>query len=277
MNVDELPTVIIGGRGKTGGRVADRLLAIGRPVRVASRSSGSRFDWADESTWADALDGAGSAYVVYHPDVAMAGSDARMSRLVALARRAGTRRLVMLSGRGEPGAQLAEEAAREAMPGASVVRASWFDQNFSEGHFAGYVMEGVLALPVPMIGEPFIDVDDVADVAVACLTQDGHEGCTYDVTGPELLTFRDLARIISERSGRELAFQQITMAQFDLGAAEAGVPQEVRDLLAMLFGEILDGRNESVTDDVRQVLGRDAGSFAAYVDREVRAGRWPSP
>jgi uncharacterized protein YbjT (DUF2867 family) len=182
--------------------------------------------------------------------------------------------VVLLSGRGEDEAQRAEQAIAGTGFEWTVVRASWFAQNFSEGAFLDAVLSGEVALPVGDVGEPFVDADDIADVAVAALTEDGHHGQVYEVTGPRLLTFAEAIATIALTTGREIAFTPIPLDAFSGCLAEAGEPKEVIDILAYLFTEVLDGRNAHVTDGVFRALGRRPRDFADYAFAAAENGAW---
>jgi uncharacterized protein YbjT (DUF2867 family) len=99
---------------------------------LGSRSGEPPFDWQDQATWAPALQGVDAAYVAYHPDLAVRGAPAAVGALARLAVESGLRRLVLLSGRGEEGALLGEQAVRDSGAEWAIVRSSWFSQNFSE-------------------------------------------------------------------------------------------------------------------------------------------------
>ena len=266
--------VVIGGTGKTGARVAQRLTAVGIRTRIASRTSGTRFDWNDQTTWQPAMSGVEAAYVTYAPDLAVPESSTHIEELAELAYREGVRRMVLLSGRGEPAAQKAEQVLADTGLEWAVVRASWFAQNFSEGYLLDPIREGHLALPVGEVGEPFIDVDDLADVAVAALTRTDLLGRVLEVTGPELLTFAAAVDAISTASGRLVTFERIGLKQFSDGMAEVGVPSDVVELLRYLFAEVLDGRNQSVTGAVEEVLERPARDFTTFAAEAARTGVW---
>src|ERR671914_897352 len=203
--IESKPTLVLGGNGKTGRRVVERLRVRGLPVRLGSRSGKPPFDWEDRSTWAPALDGVSAAYVTYYPDLAVPGAPEAIAAFAELAVASGTRRLVLLSGRGEPEAQRSEEALIASGADWTIVRCSWFNQNFSESAFLEPVLAGEVALPADGVREPFVDVEDIADVAVAALTEDGHVGKLYELTGPRLLTFSDAVAGIPEGSRRETA------------------------------------------------------------------------
>ena len=266
--------VVIGGTGKTGRRVTERLQARGVPVRSVSRSTEPSLHWEDRRTWAPALDGAAAAYITFYPDLAVPGSADLIGSLAALAVAGGTRRLVLLSGRGEEEAERAEQALMASGAEATIVRCSWFMQNFDESYFAEPLAAGELALPAGDVREPFVDAEDIADVAVAALTEDGHAGKLYELTGPRMLTFEEAVGEIARATGRPLRYQPIPLEAFEAGLAEQGVPGDLVALLRYLFTEVLDGRNQSLTDGVRRALGREPREFSDYARRAAAAGAW---
>lgn len=266
-------TLILGGNGKTGARVAQRLTARGLPVRLASRSAAQPFDWHDPSNWADALRGVASMYVTYFPDLAAPDASAHIRRLMSLAVDGGVQRIVLLSGRGEPQVTPSEEAVRESGLDYTILRAAWFSQNFSEGHLHGAVMSGELAFPAGDVAEPFIDIDDIADAAVAALTQPGHSGETYELTGPRLLTFAEAVAEISRASGRSIRYVPVTSAEYAVGLAEH-VPADQVGWLIDLFRHVLDGHNAYVDDGVARALGREPRDFTDFARAAAAAGAW---
>ena len=215
-------TLVIGGTGKTGRRVVTRFTEAGLPVRVGSRSATPSFDWSNDSTWDASLAGVSAVYITYSPDLAMPGATDAIQALVDLAKEKGVRRLVLLSGRGEAEAQASEAIVQASGLEWTIVRASWFHQNFSEGAFVDMVLAGTITLPAGDIPEPFVDVDDIADVAFTALTEDGHNGEVYEVTGPRLMTFDDIAQDLSSAIGRKIAFQRVPHDAFVNGVAASG-------------------------------------------------------
>lgn len=268
------PTLVLGGTGKTGRRIVERLQDRGVATRIASRSAVPSFDWNDPATWDAVLDGVAAAYISYSPDLAVPGATETIRAFVARAAAHGVHRLVLLSGRGEEEAQRCERIVQDSGLEWTIVRAGWFNQNFSEGEFLGMVLSGEIALPGGDIGEPFVDVDDIADVAVAALTEDGHAGEVYEVTGPRLLTFGQIADELSRAIGREIRYVPIPHAAFVDGIARAGVPADIAWLLDYLFSTVLDGRNARVGDGVRRALGRDPADFADFARRAAASGVW---
>ncbi len=267
-------TLVLGGTGKTGRRVVERLVSRGVPTRVASRSGEPPFDWGDQSTWDAALDGVTAVYITYAPDLAIPGATDAIRAFVERASENGVRRLVLLSGRGEEEAQACELIIQVPDVEWTVVRASWFFQNFSEGAFHEMVLAGEVPLPAGDVGEPFINVDDIADVAVAALTEDGHASQVYEVTGPRLLTFAETVREIAAATGRTIRYVQIPHEDFAVGVAELGLPEDIVWLLDYLFSTVLDGRNAHLCDGVQRVLGREPGDFADYARRTAATGVW---
>ena len=270
-------TLVLGGTGKTGRRVVDRLATRGVPTCIASRSANPSFDWGDEGSWDGVLDGVTAAYVSYAPDLAIPGATDTLRAFVERAVERGVQRLVLLSGRGEEEAQSCERIVQGAGVEWTVVRASWFNQNFSEGEFLEMVLAGEITLPAGDIGEPFVDVDDIADVAVAALTEDGHAGQVYEVTGPRLLTFTEAVEEIARASGRAIQYIQIPHEAFAAGIAESGVPDDIAWLLDYLFSTVLDGRNAYVCDGVQRALGREPRDFAEYARQIADSGVWSVP
>jgi len=268
------PILILGGTGKTGRRVAERLTARGLPVRIGSRSAQPPFDWGNPATWIPALDGVAAVYISYYPDVAAPGGVEAVSSFANVAVASGVRRLVLLSGRGEPEAEEAEAAVRASGADLTILRATWFAQNFSEGFMLEPVQQGVIALPAGNTPEPFIDLDDLADVAVAALIEDGHVGQLYELTGPRLLTFSDVADEIARVTGREIRYVPISIEEYATAATQQGLPGEVVDLLRYLFGVVLDGRNARLGDGVQRALGRSPRDFGDYARTAAASGVW---
>jgi len=274
-NEDTRETLVLGGTGKSGRRVAERLLARGVPTRIGSRSGRPPFDWEDRSTWAPALEGVRAAYVTYYPDLAVPGAAEVVGSFAELAVRSGARRLVLLAGRGEPATEEAEEAVRESGADLTVVRSTWFAQNFSEDdYWRELILSGEVTLPAGEVPEPFVDVEDIADVAVAALADDRHIGELYELTGPRLLTFAEAVGEIAGATGRELRYAPISIDEFAAGAAAEGVPGEVVELLTYVFGEVLDGRNAHLADGVQRALGREPRDFGDYARATAASGAW---
>lgn len=268
------PVLVIGGNGKTGRKVIQQLEAMDWPVKNASRSGEIRFDWHDTRTWADALQGMQSVYITYQPDLAVPGATEAIGYLAGVAAAAGVKKLVLLSGRGEKEAQECETIIMNAGLDWTIVRASWFCQNFSEGSFYEPVMAGHVALPAGNVGEPFIDADDIAAVVVAAITETGHEGELYEVTGPRLLTFREAVAEIAKANGKAIHYQRISMEAYAAELAAYDLPADLIWLITYLFTEVLDGRNEKVSDGVERALGRKPVDFAEFARKAAAEGAW---
>ena len=269
-NQSRSPILVLGGTGKTGRRVAQLLTDRGHRVRVGSRSASPPFDWADAATWPAALDGVGAVYVCYQPDLAFPGATDVIAAFTAEAVHHGVERLVLLAGRGEPAAEAAEKVIQQSGTQWTIVRASFFNQNFSEDFFLPSVLAGEIVLPVGDAPEPFVDADDIAEVVAGALTDAKHAGRTYELTGPRLLTFSQVAAELGTATGREVTFVPVTKDDYVAELRAQGVPEE----FAELFDMVTDGRNAYLADGVRQALGRPAKDFADYAAASAAAGAW---
>ena len=268
------PALILGGTGKTGRRIVERLRARHLPVRVGSRSGEPPFDWEDRATWAPALRGVGSVYVSYYPDLAVPGAVETVRSFAELAVSSGVPRLVLVSGRGEPEAESAEQALRDSGAELTILRSAWFSQNFSESYFLDLVLDGEVALPAGDTKEPFVDAEDIADVAVAALLDERHIGELYELTGPRLLNFAEAVEEIAAATGRELRYVPVPLAAFAAALDAQGVPGDVVELITYVFGEVLDGRNAHPADGVQRALGRPPRDFRDYVQTTATTGIW---
>ncbi len=267
-------TLVTGGTGKTGRRIIERLRAQGVPVRVGSRAAQPAFDWHNEAGWDACLTNVDALYVSYAPDLAMPGASDAIQALMDKAVAMGVRKVVILSGRGEEEAQACEQIVMDSGLDWTVVRASWFFQNFSEGAFIDMVLSGQITVPAGMTQEPFVDVDDIAEVATLALSQPGHHGEVYEVTGPRLLSFADIASELSRVTGREIQYVDVPHDAFVQGVRDSGAPDDVVWMLDYLFATVLDGRNATLTDGVQRALGRPPRDFAEYARGVVARGLW---
>ncbi|MEV0977857.1 SDR family oxidoreductase [Streptomyces sp. NPDC049915] len=276
--------LVLGGTGTTGRRIARRLTAMGSPVRTASRTGGdTHFDLDNPATWAPALEGAAAVYLV-EPNL-QPGPDqqARIPRLVTDAVAAGVRRLVLLSAHGVGRAddahplKAAERAVRDSGVDWTILQPDWFAQNFSESFWLPGVLAGTLALPTGDGRTPFVDAEDIAEVAAAALTDDRHSGQTYQLTGPQAIGFSEAADLIAAATGRTVRHLDVgPEAYVDRMVAE-GVPADVARLLTGLLVDIRDGRGADVSDGVERALGRPPTSFKDFVAEAAAAGCWSRP
>lgn len=267
------PILVIGSTGKTGSRVAARLEDKGHAVRRGSRGADIPFDWEAPETWAPVLSGVRKAYVTYFPDLAFPGAVEKLDAFTKVAADTGLEHMVLLSGRGEHFAGAGEDVVRGSGLGYTIVRAAWFAQNFSEGYLRDPILGGVLPMPGGDVAEPIIDIDDIADVVVAALTEDGHMGQRYEVTGPRLMTFAEMAEALSGALGRRIQHVPISFEEFHANVAAAG-DDFVADVFTKIARETLDGRNAHVTDGVERALGRPPRDFADFATTAAAAGTW---
>ncbi len=267
-------TLVLGGTGKTGRRVAERLAARGLPYRLGSRSASPAFDWENPAGWPQVLMGVDAVYISYYPDLAVPGALEAIRAFSQAAKDAGVQRLVLLSGRGEPEAEACEDVVKAAGLPWTILRASFFCQNFSESFLIDAVRGGTVLLPLGDVQEPFVDADDIADIAVAALTEAGHAGQLYEITGPRLLSFAQATQEIAAALGRPISYTQIPMADYSAALKAGGVPADFVGLIGYLFTEVLDGRNSCLTEGVQRALGRPPRDFAEYARAVAASGAW---
>ena len=122
----------------------------------------------------------------------------------------------------------------------------------------------MVAVPTGSGRTPFVDLDDVAGVAVAALLEDGHAGRLYDLSGPQSLTWAEAARTIAEVSDREITFVDVSPADWEAAAVGMGVPADYAAHVRELFSLVRDGKEDYVSTDVAQVLGREPRSFTEW-------------
>jgi uncharacterized protein YbjT (DUF2867 family) len=280
-NQENAPILITGGTGKTGRRIAERLAAAGKAIRIGSRRGQPAFDWEDSAGWAAALRGVRAVYISYYPDLLAPEALGRVEALSRLAVTSGVQRLVLLSGRNEPAAQAAEQvvmqAAQQAGADWTILRCAWFAQNFSESLLLDPVRHGEVVLPAGDIPEPFIDADDIADVAVVALTRPGHAGQLYELTGPRMLTMAEATAEIARAVGREIPYRQVSVEDFLALMSQQRLPPDLAGVLSELFTTVLDGRSAYLCDGVQRALGRAPRDFADYARDTAATGVWNQP
>ncbi|MEO3416482.1 NmrA family NAD(P)-binding protein [Roseovarius sp. CAU 1744] len=267
------PILVVGATGKTGSRVVSKLEDKGVAVRRGSRNADIPFDWETPATWAPALSGAAKAYVTYFPDLAFPGAVETLEAFTKVAAASGLEHIVLLSGRGEHHARLGEEVVRASGIPFTIVRAAWFAQNFSEGYLRDPILAGILPMPGGDVAEPIIDIDDIADVVVTALTEGGHTGELYEVTGPRLMTFAEMAGVLSQATGRPIQHVPITFDDFHANVAAAG-GDFVADVFTAIARETLDGRNAQTADGVQRAIGRAPRDFSDFATAAASRGAW---
>lgn len=269
--------LVLGATGKTGRRVVARLRDSATvTVRPASRSGEVRFDWTVPETWEPALAGADAFYLVAPDD------PSPVREFVRQAEASGVRRLVVLSGHGieKAGAEFgqgmaaAEAAVQETGAAWTLLRPNNFFQNFDEDLWLAPLRAGRLGLPIGDMPEPFIDADDVAAVAAAVLTEDGHDGKTYDLSGPRGLTFAEATRTIAEAAGRPIRYEELTPAAYRAELLAEGWPEAAADALNAMFALHRAGHTAEVTDGVQQVLGRAPADLEPWARSVAARGVW---
>lgn len=269
--------LVLGSNGKTGRRVVKRLEKVENiEIRLGSRNEKIPFDWEKPETWEAVLQDIDSVYITFQPDLAIPTAEDSIQNFTNLATKLGVQKMVLLSGRGEKEAQLCEEIVKQNAKNWTIIQASWFNQNFSESFFLDPILAGIVALPRAEALEPFTDADDIADVVTAALLDDKHNGQTYELTGPKLLTFKQVINEIAEVTGRNITFQSLSLDEYNQMLTEYQIPEDHIWLVNYLFEQVLDGRNSTITSDIEKVLGRKAKDFSAYAKETAQTGIWNS-
>ncbi len=266
--------LVLGGTGKTGRRVVERLTTLGLTIRIGSRSEKPPFDWEKPETWSGVLEGMDIVYITFQPDLAVPGAMKTIKEFTSLAVKSGIQKMVLLSGKGEIEAERCEQVVMNAGADWTIVRASWFNQLFSESFFLDPILASYVALPKTEARIPFVDADDIADVVVESLLDDKHVGQTYELTGPRLLTFKQVTEEISKVTGRDIILDSITVDEYAKMLREYQVPEEIIWLITYLFTEVLVEKNSIVVNDIEKILGRKAKDFTEYARDTAKTGIW---
>ncbi|WP_437397404.1 NAD(P)H-binding protein [Flagellimonas lutimaris] len=269
--------LIIGGTGKTGRKVVESLELLNQNVRIGSRSSQPAFDWNNEDTWGEALEGVDKMYITYQPDLAVPGAKQSIENLIVLAKKKNLKKVVLLSGKGEREAELCEQVVMSSGLNYTIVRASWFNQNFSESFFLEPIQQGFVALPQADVQVPYVDTGDIADVVVEALLHEVHDGQIYQLTGPTTFSFKEAVAEIAKATHRDIAFVPITIEEYVAAMKEHGVPADFVWLVEYLFTEVLGNSMMSeISNDIEKVLKRKPKSFVEYVHETKKTGIWES-
>ena len=267
--------LVIGGTGKTGRKVASKLIALGQNVRIGSRSASPSFNWDDSETWEGTMQDMDMMYITFQPDLAVPGALEAIEELTKKAKKYKVKKLVLLSGKGEREAELCEQVIIHSGIDYTIVRASWFNQNFSESFFLEPIIEGFVALPQAEAKVPYVDTDDIADVVVEALLDEKHNGKIYQLTGPRLLNFKEAIEEISVASGRNIIFTPISLTAYTDVMKQQGVPDDFVWLVEYLFSEVLTNpSNAEITNDIEKVLGRKPKDFLEYINETIKTGVW---
>ena len=267
--------LVIGGTGKTGRKVAQKLIELGHNVRIGSRLATPAFNWDNSETWTEAMQGIDKVYITFQPDLAVPGALDAIEELTKKAKKCNVKKLVLLSGKGEREAELCEQVIIHSGLDYTIVRASWFNQNFNESFLLDPIIEGFVALPQAEVKTPFVDTDDIADVAVEALLHEKHNGKIYQLTGSKAITFKEAIEEIAKASNRNIIFTPIDLSIYVENLKQQGIPSDFVWLIEYLFSEVLGNPNNSeITNDIELVLGRKPINFTDYTKKTVETGIW---
>ncbi|MGY3795111.1 NmrA family NAD(P)-binding protein [Aquimarina sp. 433] len=269
--------LVLGGTGKTGKRIVKLLKDQDHNVRVGSRQENPSFDWHRPEGWSAAIEGMDTIYITYQPDLAVPGALQAIEKLVEISKNQHVKKLVLLSGKGEKEAQLCEQVVIHSGIDYTIVRANWFNQNFSENFLVEGILAGHVALPFSEMKIPFVDANDIAQVAVKALTEDQHHGKIYELTGSEAITFQEAVQIISDITGKEIQFTPLSIETYVSALQQEELPADFIWLIEYLFTEVLGNPdNSEISHDIEKVLGRKPITFREYAEKTNALGIWNS-
>jgi uncharacterized protein YbjT (DUF2867 family) len=270
-------TLVLGGTGMTGSRVAAKLTKLGVNVRTAAPTGADvRFDWDDPTTQSPALADVDRVYLV--APVLRTDFAGQVSSFLDLAQAAGVRHVTYISAFGVdqvPPQWVAHRAVELDLIGRgaithSILRPAWFMQNFSETFLKP--VDGAIAVPTGDGAEAFVDAEDIAAVAAATLASpDAHVGAQYAPTGPDALTVSDAAGVIADAIGHPVKHNDIERDAWIDGTVAAGVPAEYGEVLRMLTETIASGHGSRPNNDVQNVTGRPPITFGDFARRTAQA------
>ena len=270
--------LVTGATGNVGSEIARQLIAKNVPFRIYVRDADKAAtmigaegyeialgDFSNEAAFASALEGVDAVYMVTNQSDAFKSD---LQRMVRQAEQAGIQRFVMLSAEGDPESDIffvrrtgeLEEIVRGTSLDWTFLRPDWFMQNF-----AGFVAAGMVAFPEGPGKTSFVDVRDIAEVAIKALTETGHTHRTYRLTGPDAMTFAQAAARISAGLGRDIPFVGITPEQMRDGLIAQGAEVWYAEMNAEMTFAIRMGMSFSPSNDVEFLLGRKPRALETYV------------
>ncbi|MFI2617060.1 NmrA family NAD(P)-binding protein [Streptomyces sp. NPDC018584] len=269
------PILVTGGTGNTGRRIAGLLAGAGHRVRAGSRrpvpGDGHPwvpFDWGDAATHGPALEGVRRVYLV--PPTGEPDPAAYLLPFLDLARRAGVDRVVLLSSSAiaetDGGLGEVHRAVRARFPQWTVLRPSWFMQNFTgdHPHARGVRERGEIVTATGGGRVAFVDAGDIAAVGARALTDERPHNTAHLITGPQALSYAEVAATLSRVTGRAVRHRAVTRATLRDRLAADGIPERFADLLAGLDEAIAQGAEDRTSPAVEQVTGRAPRSFADF-------------
>lgn len=270
MDTTDRGTILVtGGTGATGSRLHRVLTHAGHSSRAVGRSTPVPFEWTEPSTHAPALDGVAAVYLL--PPVGVPDPEPLMVPFLERALEEGVRRFVLLSAsvipEGAPGVGRVHAVLRERAPEWAVLRPSWFMQNFERrGQYLADDLAdtGRLATSIEDGRIAFVDADDIAAVGLRALVDPEPHQTEHVITGPEALSYDDVAATLSGVLGREVRHERVDRDAVRDRMVRSGIPPAFAEVLADFEAQLRDGAEDRVTDTVERVTGRPPRSFAAW-------------
>lgn len=263
--------LVIGSSGTVGSELTRLLRAEGHRVRATThgRATGAdrvHLDLTTGEGLREAFEGVDKAFFLAPPGYA--DQYKLLSPLIQEAKRRGLSKVVLMTAMGANAVETspfrrAEIELERSGIDYHIIRPNWFLQNFHTFWLQGILRHGKILVPGGRARVSFIDARDIAAVAAKLLTET-HAKRDYDLTGPEAVTHDDVAAALSEVTGKEIAYAEVTPTDFKNGLVGAGVPADYADTLNMIFGFLREGYAAPVTPEVKNILGREPRGLAGY-------------
>lgn len=264
--------LVVGATGTVGSELSRLLASAGHTVRKATSRAPTEPDQVHLNLLTgDGIDaafkGVDRAFFLAPPGHSR--QDLLLNPLVDAAAAHGLHKVVLMSAMGANADEAAPLRVAERHLEASglaynIIRPNWFMQNFNTFWLHGILSQGQILLPVGQAKGSFIDARDIAAVAAALLVSERFNGQDFDLTGPEALDHQQVAAVLTQASGKDIGYTDISPEQMREGLLAAGLPADYAEFLLLILGYFKAGYAERKTDAVQLITGQAPRSVAQY-------------
>ena len=241
--------------------------------RACSHSTDIVCDWEDITTFDEAITDVCSIYLIIPPALAFSNMLKKMSLFVGLCESYDVEHIILLSGGGEEHSLEIEHVVRSYSIPVTMIRPSRFAENFSEGFFLKSIVDGELIVPRDCSSEAYISAHDIAEVVNKALLTEIPANKTYELTGSESLNFQQATDLFNQHLDKQIVVKELPTEQYLILLSDSEAKEEI-DLAHYLFSELLDGRNEYQTDDLKKLLDRQATTLSKFIQTTKASGIW---
>lgn len=271
--------LVTGATGTVGHHVATELAERDCTLRVGIRDLGTtpdsvpadaavvEFDFARPETWGATLDGVDALFLLRPPAV----DSGTVGEFAAAAARVGVDHVAYLSTLGAEKNPLVphyriEKRVRATDAAHTLLRASFFMQNLVEVHREDIVEHDEMFVPAGDGATSFVDARDIGAVAATVLSESGHENRAYDITGPEALTYGEVAELLTDVLNRRITYPEPSLLAFSRRMYRRGEPLGYVALMCGIYTTARLGLADRVTSDTRAVLDREPRGMRTFVE-----------